>query len=163
MPFIPHTEDDVRRMLDVIGADSIEQLFDEIPEELKCRSFDAIPEGLTEMEVAVIMQQRAAQDANALCFIGAGSYDHHIPAAVWELTTRGEYYTAYTPYQPEVSQGTLQAIYEYQTLTARLLGMEVNKVPYNAVMWTIIVILLALLVAGYLAFTQLNHGMADVG
>ncbi|MGD8265412.1 MAG: glycine dehydrogenase, partial [Chromatiales bacterium] len=94
MPFIPHTEDDVRRMLDAIGAESIEQLFDEIPEELKCTSFD-IPEGLSEMDVTAIMHQRAAQDANGVCFIGAGSYDHHIPAAVWELTTRGEFYTAY--------------------------------------------------------------------
>jgi len=127
MPFIPHTQDDVRRMLDVIGADSIEQLFDEIPEELKCRSFDAIPEGLTEMEVAVIMQQRAAEDANALCFIGAGSYDHHIPAAVWELTTRGEYYTAYTPYQAEASQGTLQLLYEYQSMMTALTGMDVSN------------------------------------
>jgi len=127
MPFIPHTEDDVRRMLDVIGADSIEQLFDEIPEELKCRSFDAIPEGLSEMEVAMIMQQRAAQDANGLCFIGAGSYDHHIPAAVWELTTRGEYYTAYTPYQAEASQGTLQLLYEYQSMMTALTGMDVSN------------------------------------
>jgi len=127
MPFIPHTEDDVRRMLDVIGADSIEQLFDEIPEELKCRSFDAIPEGLSEMEVAVIMQQRAAQDANGVCFIGAGSYDHHIPAAVWELTTRGEYYTAYTPYQAEASQGTLQLLYEYQSMMTALTGMDVSN------------------------------------
>ncbi|MEJ2307974.1 MAG: aminomethyl-transferring glycine dehydrogenase subunit GcvPA [Gammaproteobacteria bacterium] len=127
MPFIPHTEDDVRRMLSVIGAGSIDELFDEIPEELKCKSFDAIPEGLSEMEVAAIMHERAARDANGLCFIGAGSYDHHIPAAVWELTTRGEYYTAYTPYQAEASQGTLQLLYEYQTMMTALTGMDVSN------------------------------------
>ena len=126
MPFIPHTEDDVRRMLDVIGAESIEQLFDEIPEELKCTSFD-IPEGLSEMDVTAIMHQRSAQDANGICFIGAGSYDHHIPAAVWELTTRGEFYTAYTPYQAEASQGTLQLLYEYQSMMTALTGMDVSN------------------------------------
>ena len=126
MPFIPHTEDDVRRMLDVIGAKSIEQLFDEIPEELTCTSFD-IPGGLSEMDVTAIMHQRAAQDANGVCFIGAGSYDHHIPAAVWELTTRGEFYTAYTPYQAEASQGTLQLLYEYQSMMTALTGMDVSN------------------------------------
>lgn len=126
MPFIPHTGDDVKRMLSAIGADSIEALFDEIPEDLKCKSFD-ISEGLSEMEVNSIMHQRAAQDGNALCFIGAGSYDHHIPAAVWELTTRGEFYTAYTPYQAEASQGTLQLLYEYQTMMTALTGMDVSN------------------------------------
>ena len=126
MPFIPHTDDDVRRMLAAIGAENIEQLFDEIPQELKCTSFD-IPEGLSEMDVTAIMHQRAAQDANGVCFIGAGSYDHHIPAAVWELTTRGEFYTAYTPYQAEASQGTLQLLYEYQSMMTALTGMDVSN------------------------------------
>ncbi|MBF1803493.1 aminomethyl-transferring glycine dehydrogenase subunit GcvPA [Alloalcanivorax profundimaris] len=128
MPYIPHTEDDVQAMLAAIGADSIEQLFDEIPAHLKAgSSLDALPEGQGEMEVTRLMADRAEQDRFALSFIGGGAYAHHIPAAVWEIATRGEYYTAYTPYQAEASQGTLQVIYEYQTLIARLTGMDVSN------------------------------------
>ncbi|MFP1680586.1 aminomethyl-transferring glycine dehydrogenase subunit GcvPA [Alloalcanivorax sp. C16-2] len=128
MPYIPHTEDDVRAMLDAIGADSIEDLFDEIPAHLKAgHGLDALPEGRGEMEVTRLMAERAEQDRFALSFIGGGAYAHHIPAAVWEIATRGEYYTAYTPYQAEASQGTLQVIYEYQTLIARLTGMDVSN------------------------------------
>jgi len=128
MPYIPHTEDDVRSMLDAIGADSIEDLFDEIPAHLKAgHSLDALPEGRSEMAVTRLMAERAEQDRFALSFIGGGAYAHHIPAAVWEIATRGEYYTAYTPYQAEASQGTLQVIYEYQTLIARLTAMDVSN------------------------------------
>ena len=128
MPYIPHTEDDVQAMLAAIGADSIEQLFDEIPAHLKAgHALDALPEGRGEMEVTRLMAERAEQDRFALSFIGGGAYAHHIPAAVWEIATRGEYYTAYTPYQAEASQGTLQVIYEYQTLIARLTGMDVSN------------------------------------
>ena len=128
MPYIPHTEDDVRSMLDAIGADSIEALFDEIPAHLKAgHSLDALPEGRGEMAVTRLMVERAEQDRFALSFIGGGAYAHHIPAAVWEIATRGEYYTAYTPYQAEASQGTLQVIYEYQTLIARLTAMDVSN------------------------------------
>lgn len=127
MPYIPHTEDDVQAMLAAIGADTIEDLFDEIPPHLKAGQLKALPEGLTEMEATALMSARARQDAGALCFIGAGAYEHHIPAAVWEIATRGEFYTAYTPYQAEASQGTLQTIYEYQTLMARLTGMDASN------------------------------------
>lgn len=128
MPYIPHTPDDVRAMLDAIGADSIEDLFDEIPAHLKAAGkLDALPEGLSEMEVTRLMNERAAMDAGAVSFIGAGAYQHHIPAAVWEIATRGEFYTAYTPYQAEASQGTLQVIYEFQTLMTRLTGMDVSN------------------------------------
>ena len=128
MPYIPHTPDDVRAMLDAIGADSIEDLFDEIPAHLKAAGkLDALPEGLSEMEVTRLMSDRAAQDAGAVSFIGAGAYQHHVPAAVWEIATRGEFYTAYTPYQAEASQGTLQVIYEFQTLMTRLTGMDVSN------------------------------------
>ncbi|MGB1222086.1 MAG: glycine dehydrogenase, partial [Alcanivoracaceae bacterium] len=99
MPYIPHTDDDVRAMLDTIGAERIEDLFDEIPAHLKAGKLEKLPDGLTEMEVTAIMAARAKQDEGAVCFIGAGAYEHHIPAAVWELVTRGEFYTAYTPYQ----------------------------------------------------------------
>ncbi len=127
MPFIPHTQDDVRAMLDAIGAGDPERLFDEIPAELRGVSLDGVPAGLTEQAIARLMRDRAARDAGALCFIGAGAYHHHIPAAVWELTTRGEFYSAYTPYQAEASQGTLQLLYEYQTMMTGLTGMEVSN------------------------------------
>lgn len=127
MPFLPHTEDDTREMLDAIGAKSIDDLFDEIPPELIVKSLDGVPEALSEMEVSRLMSERAARDAGNLCFIGAGAYEHHIPSAVWEVTTRGEFYSAYTPYQAEASQGTLQVIYEYQTMITALTGLEVSN------------------------------------
>jgi glycine dehydrogenase subunit 1 len=125
MPFIPHTDDDVRTMLAAIGVDSIDALFDEIPADLRARGLPTIPKGMGEMAVGRLLQQRAAADGQPLCFIGAGAYEHHIPAAVWELVTRGEFYSAYTPYQAEASQGTLQLVYEFQTMIAGLSAMDV--------------------------------------
>jgi len=127
MPFVPHTEADIRAMLASIGAASIEQLFDEIPDALRAGKLTKVPEGLSEMQVARLMQQRAQQDGHYVNFIGAGAYEHHIPAAVWEIVTRGEFYSAYTPYQAEASQGTLQLLYEYQTMMASLTGMDVSN------------------------------------
>ncbi|HHZ87440.1 MAG TPA: aminomethyl-transferring glycine dehydrogenase subunit GcvPA [Chromatiaceae bacterium] len=127
MPFIPHTDDDVKQMLSIIGASSIDDLFDEIPESLRYEGLEGVPVGASEMEIARLMAERASQDGTPTCFIGAGAYDHHIPAAVWQLTTRGEFYTAYTPYQAEASQGTLQLLYEFQTMTANLHGMDVSN------------------------------------
>ncbi len=127
MPFIPHTEKDTREMLAAIGAESIEDLFDEIPAELRIEHLDGIPEALGEMEISRLMRRRARQDGTPLCFIGAGAYEHHIPAAVWDIATRGEYYSAYTPYQAEASQGTLQTIYEYQSMITELTGLDVSN------------------------------------
>ncbi|WFS63769.1 aminomethyl-transferring glycine dehydrogenase subunit GcvPA [Pseudodesulfovibrio thermohalotolerans] len=124
MPFVPHTEDEVREMLATIGVGSVDDLFAEISADMRPKSFD-IPEGLSEMEVLSKLEALAAKNAtDSVSFLGAGFYDHYIPAAVDALTMRGEFYTAYTPYQPEASQGTLQAIFEYQTAVARLLGMD---------------------------------------
>jgi glycine cleavage system P protein (glycine dehydrogenase) subunit 1 len=127
MPFIPHTDTDIRDMLDAIGAGAIEDLFDEIPAGLRAGGLPGIPAGMNEQEISRLMSSRAESDGRPLCFLGAGAYDHHIPAAVWEITTRGEFYSAYTPYQAEASQGTLQLIYEFQTMMARLTGMEVSN------------------------------------
>lgn len=127
MPFIPHTEDDVAEMLASIGAASIDELFDEIPTELKNGKLTRVPTGMSEMEIARLMYERAQQDGFYLNFIGAGAYEHHIPAAVWQITTRGEFYSSYTPYQAEASQGTLQLLYEYQTMMASLTGMDVSN------------------------------------
>lgn len=127
MPFIPHTEADVAAMLAAIGVARIEDLFDEIPAELRAEGLAAVPPGESEMAVARLMRRRAGEDGEPLCFIGAGAYDHHIPAAVWEIVTRGEFYTAYTPYQAEASQGTLQLVYEFQTMMAGLTGLDVSN------------------------------------
>ncbi len=127
MPFSPHTEDDIRAMLEVIGAPSIDDLFDEIPAELKVGELAAIPTGLAEMDVSRLMHARARTDGQPLCFIGAGAYDHHIPAAVWQIATRGEFYSAYTPYQAEASQGTLQLLYEFQSMMTALTGLDVSN------------------------------------
>lgn len=127
MPFIPHTDEDINEMLKTLGIPTIDTLFDEIPNNLRQASLKAIPSGLSEMELNRLAQERAAQDQYQLSFIGAGAYEHHIPAAVWDVATRGEFYTAYTPYQAEASQGGLQLIYEYQTMMARLMSMEVSN------------------------------------
>lgn len=127
MPFIPHTDADIREMLDTIGVPDIDALFDEIPEELHSRPLDGVPEALTEMELDRLMSERAARDGRPLVFIGAGAYEHHIPAAIWPIVTRGEFYSAYTPYQAEASQGTLQLLYEFQTMMTGLTGMQVSN------------------------------------
>jgi len=127
MPFIPHTADDIREMLAAIGAPDIQALFDEIPAELRSRALEAIPPALSEMEVGRLMSERAAADGHKLNFIGAGAYEHHVPAAVWAIVTRGEFYSAYTPYQAEASQGTLQLLYEFQSMMASLTGMAASN------------------------------------
>jgi len=114
-------------MLEAIGASSIEDLFDEIPADLRFKGLKDVPDAMSEMEVAHLMQARAQADGQPLCFIGAGAYDHHIPAAVWEIAGRGEFYTAYTPYQDEASQGTLQVLYEYQSMMTALTAMDVSN------------------------------------
>ena len=131
MPFIPHTPSETEAMLETIGAAQIEDLFDEIPQTLRVANIGQEPgeplPGMGEMEVGRLMRERAAADDGVLCFAGGGAYQHHIPAAVWELTTRGEFYTAYTPYQAEASQGTLQLLYEYQSMMSGLMAMEVSN------------------------------------
>lgn len=127
MPFIPHTEQDVKAMLATIGVASTEDLFAEIPKNLRSTNLTGVLPSLTEMELSRLMHTRAAQDGDMQCFIGAGAYEHHIPAAVWEVATRGEFMTAYTPYQAEASQGTLQLLYEYQTMMASLMALDVSN------------------------------------
>ena len=127
MPFIPHTEDDVRAMLAAIGVAKIDDLFVEIPASLRDTALSGVPPGLSEMEVTRLMHERAEQDGRWLNFIGAGAYEHHIPAAVWQIATRGEFYSSYTPYQAEASQGTLQLLYEYQSMMTSLTAMDVTN------------------------------------
>ncbi|UCG72610.1 MAG: aminomethyl-transferring glycine dehydrogenase subunit GcvPA [Chromatiales bacterium] len=127
MPFIPHTDDEVRDMLGVIGAGSIDELFDEIPAALRIDGLDGMLPAINEAGVKRLMTTRAAADTGSVCFIGAGAYDHYVPAAVWAVASRGEFYSAYTPYQAEASQGTLQVIYEYQSMMAELTGLDVSN------------------------------------
>jgi glycine dehydrogenase subunit 1 len=127
MPFIPHTDDDIRAMLATIGAPDIDALFEEIPAELRVHGLPGVPPALSEMEVGRHMHELAARDGRPLNFIGAGAYEHHIPAAVWAIVTRGEFYSAYTPYQAEASQGTLQLLYEYQTMMSSLTGLDISN------------------------------------
>ncbi len=127
MPFIPHTPEDTEAMLAAIGAPSLDALFDEIDPALKDPDLSAIPKGVDEMTMLADMAERARRDETGPCFLGAGCYDHHIPAAVWDIAGRGEFLTAYTPYQAEASQGTLQLIYEYQSMMTALTGTEVSN------------------------------------
>lgn len=125
--YCPHTPEEIREMLAAIGVSSIEELFAPIPADLRCKTFN-LPPGMSEFETVERMQQLAADNCSRLSlFIGGGFYDHLIPAVVDHLAGRSEFYTAYTPYQPECSQGTLQALYEYQTAICRLTGLDVSN------------------------------------
>ena len=127
MNFIPHTDEDIKEMLQAIGAGSIDELFKDIPAALRPKSFN-IPAGKSEFAVTQILSKLSLKNATGLInFVGAGFYDHFIPAAVDALASRAEFYTAYTPYQPECSQGWLQAIYEYQTIICQLSGLDVSN------------------------------------
>jgi glycine dehydrogenase subunit 1 len=128
--YIPHTRDDVRRMLEVIGSPRVEDLFTAIPEELRLRRPLALPEALGEQEVLAELERLAAANADSRgydCFLGGGTYSHFIPSAVDALVSRAEFYSAYTPYQPEMSQGTLQAIFEWQTMMCGLTALDVSN------------------------------------
>ena len=125
MPFIPHTADEVAAMLRTVGVADIGALFDEIPPALRIDDLPGVPGGLPEWEVGALLAERTAGDRNPTCFLGAGAYQHHIPAAVWQLVSRGEFYSAYTPYQAEASQGTLQVLYEFQSMIAGLTALDV--------------------------------------
>ncbi|MBF0623134.1 MAG: glycine dehydrogenase, partial [Magnetococcales bacterium] len=127
MPFIPHTDIQIDHQLKTAGIETIADLFSEVPDALIMRSDSALPPGLNEMAMLRMMRDKAAQDPSLLCFIGGGAYEHHIPAAVFDLAGRGEFYTAYTPYQAEASQGTLQTLYEFQSMMTALTDMDISN------------------------------------
>ncbi len=125
--FIPHTKEEINQMLKIIGVNSIDDLFSDIPQNLRTKKFN-IPEGLNEIEVERKITKLANKNkSDLICFTGGGYYDHFIPAAVDTISARSEFYTAYTPYQPEASQGTLQAIFEYQTMITQLTGLDYSN------------------------------------
>ncbi len=130
MKFAPHTDDDVREMLGAIGLDSLDELFDQIPPGVRLDRPLDLPEGISEMELLADLRGLAARNRHAddlVCFAGAGAYDHYVPAVVWALAGRSEFYTSYTPYQPELSQGVLQALFEYQSMICELTELEVSN------------------------------------
>lgn len=130
MPYLLNTPEDQQAMLAAIGAKSIDELFSLVPAELQLRRPLNIPRALTELELAGHMEQLAARNVSPSeypCFLGGGSYDHFIPSVVDALASRGEFYTSYTPYQPEASQGNLLAFFEYQSMITRLTGMDVSN------------------------------------
>jgi glycine dehydrogenase subunit 1 len=125
MRYLPHTPEEVAEMLGVVGKTSIDELFETIPENVRFQGALAVPPALDEPSLMHHLRSLAAKNTGAsmLSFLGAGMYDHHIPPAVDQLLLRSEFYTAYTPYQPEVAQGTLQAIFEFQTIVSELFGL----------------------------------------
>jgi glycine dehydrogenase subunit 1 len=145
MRYLPHTDAEVREMLEQIGVSSIDDLFEPVPEPLRAKKLDLEP-ALDEAALMAHLERLADRNeaAKDLSFLGAGMYDHHIPPAVDQLLLRSEFYTAYTPYQGEVSQGTLQAIYEFQTMVCELFDMEVaNASMYDAASATAEAVLMA--------------------
>jgi glycine dehydrogenase subunit 1 len=132
MTYIPHTEDERREMLAAIGMKKIEDLYTCVPEKLRFPDLD-LPDPVSEMEAVQELQELAEANLETrhfACFLGAGAYNHFIPSAVDHIIRRSEFYTAYTPYQPEISQGTLQAIFEYQSLISNLTGMDVSNASH---------------------------------
>lgn len=132
MPFIPHSEEDRKAMLKAIGVKSVEELFQDVPERVRFPDLN-LPPAISEMEARRELEDLAAANLSTVeapTFLGAGAYRHYVPAVVDAVLRRGEFYTAYTPYQPEVSQGTLQAIFEYQTMICDLTGMEVSNASH---------------------------------
>ncbi|MBO9370194.1 MAG: aminomethyl-transferring glycine dehydrogenase subunit GcvPA [Chloroflexi bacterium] len=132
MSFVPHSDEDRKAMLEAIGVRSVEELFQDVPERVRFPDLN-LPPALSEMEARWELEALASANfttADGPCFLGAGAYRHYVPAVVDAVLRRGEFYTAYTPYQPEVSQGTLQAIFEYQTMICELTGMEVSNASH---------------------------------
>ncbi|MDQ4108258.1 MAG: aminomethyl-transferring glycine dehydrogenase subunit GcvPA [Actinomycetota bacterium] len=130
MKFAPHTASEIEEMLSVIGLSSLDGLFDQIPPTVRLDGALELPDGVSELEIVEDLRRLAARNRHLddlVCFAGAGAYDHHVPSVVWALAARSEFSTAYTPYQPELSQGVLQALFEFQSMVCELTGLEVSN------------------------------------
>src|SRR6056297_3079809 len=128
MNYLPATESEKTRMLEAVGLENMDQLFSDIPDAIKMDRPLNLPEGMSEYELKRLIRSFSRQNQNmdeVISFLGAGAYDHYMPALVDHMLSRSEWYTAYTPYQPEISQGTLQNIFEFQTMVCELFGMDV--------------------------------------
>ena len=122
--YFPHTEDDIRQMLDRIGVESLEDLYSDVPQDVIYRQEYDLPDAMSEHEVRQYFEALAEQNTSLFCLCGLGAYDHYSPAVISHIISRSEFLTAYTPYQPEVSQGTLRYIFEYQSMITELTGMD---------------------------------------
>lgn len=125
--YFPHTPDDIQRMLDVIGVKSLDDLYADVPAGVRLKTDYDVPEAKSEMEIRRLFDRLGAANEQKVCFAGAGVYDHYVPAVIPQVVQRSEFLTSYTPYQAEIAQGTLHYIFEYQTMMARLTGMEVSN------------------------------------
>ncbi len=126
-PYIPHTQEDIKEMLDSIGVEKVEELFEVIPKDLRDIGAIDIPQGLSEIEVRDKLRDLNSKNNQGICFLGQGAYDHYIPSSIASIISRSEFLTSYTPYQPEISQGTLQYIFEYQSMICELTGLDVSN------------------------------------
>ena len=125
--YFPHTETDLKEMLAAVGVDSIDALYDDVPDDIRFRGDYELPKSMSEMEVRQLFGQLGAQNKQLVCFAGAGVYDHYTPAVIPNLLSREEFLTSYTPYQAEISQGTLHYIFEYQSMMTALTGMDISN------------------------------------
>ena len=125
--FFPHTEEDLKLMLEKSGVDSLDELFSQIPQDIRFKDAYQIPSEMSEIEVRRVFDKLAEQNKQLTCFAGFGVYDHYTPAAVPNILQRSEFLTSYTPYQAEISQGTLHYIFEFQSMMTQLTGMEVSN------------------------------------
>ncbi|MEE1287728.1 MAG: glycine dehydrogenase, partial [Bacteroidaceae bacterium] len=127
MKYFPHTTNDLQEMLKVVGVSSLEELYSEVPEELKFNKELALPSAMSEIEVRRVIGSLEQSNEQLISFAGAGVYDHYTPSVVPYIASRSEFSTSYTPYQAEISQGTLQYIFEYQSMMADLTGMDISN------------------------------------
>ena len=130
MKFAPHTESEIQEMLSAVGLSSLDGLFEQIPRSVRLDGSLEMPQGVSELEIVEDLQHLASRNRHLdelVCFAGAGAYDHYIPSVVWALAARSEFSTAYTPYQPELSQGILQTLFEFQSMVCELTGMDVSN------------------------------------
>ena len=148
MPYTPHTDEEIKEILEILGEKDLHDLFKGIPDNSITKNDLELPPPLSEKELVEDLTKLAKKTSSVedyISFLGGGFYNHYIPSVIGHLTSRSEFYTAYTPYQPEISQGTLQAIFEYQTLLCQLTGMEIaNASMYDGASATAEAILMAL-------------------
>ena len=125
--YFPHTEADLKAMMDAVGINSLDELYADVPEPIRFRGDYQLPSEMSEMEVRQLFEQLGSQNRQLTCFTGAGVYDHYMPSVIPQLLQRSEFLTSYTPYQAEISQGTLHYIFEYQSMMTELTGMDISN------------------------------------
>ena len=125
--FFPHTEEDLKEMLAKAGVSSLEELYAEVPESIRFKGNYDLPEAMSELEIRQFFNELAKENKQLVCFAGAGTYDHYTPSVIPSIVERSEFLTSYTPYQAEISQGTLHYIFEYQSMMTEMTGMDISN------------------------------------